>query len=104
MKEKSSKDVVEEVATTPAAAPAKAEEEHCYVYLGPTRYPLIQSGSIFVAKSVDDIPEIAQAVEKIPQVKQLIVLDTDIRAVKNKLNEGKNAVSNAYKAIEEAEI
>lgn len=82
----------------------KNEEEHVFVYLGPSKSGLIQAGSIFKAKTKAEIPDIALALEKIPKIAQLIVRDTEIRETQEKLKQGNNAIANAYKAIAEAEI
>lgn len=93
------------------SASAKAEvkteiknEEHVFVYLGPSKSGLIQAGSIFKAKTKAEIPDIALALEKIPEIVRLIVRDTEIRETQEKLRQGNNAIANAYKAIAEAEI
>lgn len=75
------------------------EEEKIFVYLGPTIGGLIQTGTIYKAKSKDDIADIALAVSKIPKIKQLIVQDINIRSTQAKLRDGNNAVSNAFKEI-----
>ena len=82
----------------------KNEEERVFVYLGPSKSGLIQAGSIFKAKTKAEIPDIALALEKIPEIKRLIVRDTEIRETQEKLRQGNNAIANAYKAIAEAEI
>lgn len=91
-------------AKTEVKAEVKNEEEHIFVYLGPSKSGLIQAGSIFKARSKSEIPDIALALEKIPKIAQLIVRDTEIRATQEKLKQGNNAVANAYKAIAEAQI
>lgn len=102
MSRKTTETAIEEaVVTAEAVITAETEENKVFVYLGPTIGGLIQSGTIYMAKSKGEIKEIAIAVSKIPKIKQLIVEDINIRTTKARLNEGNNAVSNAFREIAE---
>ena len=80
-----------------------APDDKIFVYLGPTVSGVIQKGSIYHGKNVDDIPDLALPLEKIPKIKRLLVEDVNIREVQQKLNSAENnAYTIAAKEIAEA--
>ncbi len=90
------KNETEEVVVTETAAP---DEERVYVYVGPSISGTIQNGSIYFGTRKQVLDKLANALEKYPKIKHLVVLDTAIIETKAKIKAGNNTAANAYKAL-----
>lgn len=83
------------------------ENTEIYVYLGPTVRGVCNHGRIFKGTKSAILAEIkgnAEAtgmVKRAAKMSRLLIKDTEVSHVNEKLTQGGNALSEAYKAIEE---
>lgn len=88
-------------------SPKKADESGVFAYLGPNIKGIITNGTIFSGAKSDFIAsiksrlEIAGDIDKITLISRLIIRDTSIMSAKEKIKDGGNALSEAYKKISE---
>lgn len=75
------------------------ERNGCFMYLGPTIRGVIYTSQMFVGKKSEILSTLAPAIQKYPQISQLIVEDTRISAAKKQIKYGGTAIAYAYKVL-----
>ena len=75
------------------------EDDHIYVYVGPSVRGIIQNGSIFRGSRKAVLEQNAAAIEVCPKIERLIVADYTIMSAKAKIKEGGNSLNTAYLAV-----
>lgn len=70
-----------------------------FVYVGPSIRGTIQNGSIYRGSRESVIESLRYAVEKFPMIERLVVADTDIAVVKEKIAYGNNSFSIAFREL-----
>lgn len=76
-----------------------AVESGVFVYIGPSIRGVIQNGSIFRGAEDEIKGQIAAKVEDKEHICRLIVRDVDLAKAKEKLKNGGNSLSVAYRAL-----
>ncbi len=107
MEEATASEVSEVSADLNSAENNAAETTEIYVYLGPTVRGVCNHGRIFKGVKSAILAEIKGNAEAVGMVKRaskmgrLLIKDTEVAHANEKLAQGGNALSEAYKAIEE---
>lgn len=76
------------------------EPEEVFVYVGPTVQGLAQNGSIYTGTRSAVLSQFRAAAERYPQIRELIVRDTDVAEARRKIKKGGNALAQAFRAIQ----
>ena len=76
-----------------------AEPENVYVYIGPSVYGLLQSGTIYRGTKADVMARLKLAAERYPMLDELIARDTDLAAARQKIKQGGTLLAKAYAAM-----
>lgn len=79
--------------------PNTAKDDGVFVYVGPSIRGTIQNGSIYRGSRESVIESLRYAVEKFPMIERLVVADTDIAVVKEKIAHGNNSFSIAFREL-----
>ena len=79
----------------------KVKNDGVYVYLGPSIRGVIQTGAIYRGTRDEVLKSLAEAISKFPKIATLIVEDCDIAKAKEKIRNGVNSLSSAYKSLAE---
>ena len=82
----------------------KPVNDGVFIYIGPTIFGVIQTGTIYAGKREDVLKSISDAIEKYPKIERLIVADSELASAKRQIKVGGNALSHAYKALKTTEI
>ncbi len=77
----------------------KAEKNSVFVYLGPSIRGVIQTGTIYRGTRVQVCEKLKPAIDKYPKIERLIVEDVELAAAKEKIRNGGNSLSLAYKSL-----
>lgn len=70
-----------------------------FVYIGPTIRGVIQKGTIYRGTHESVLSSLAFAIGKRPEIKRLIVADSEIVSANQKIAVGGNSLSNAYRVL-----
>lgn len=77
----------------------KAEPIGIFIYLGPSIRGVIQTGTIYRGTRAQVCEKLKAAIDKYPKIERLIVADVELAAAKEKIRNGGNSLSLAYKSL-----
>ena len=92
-------EAVSDSVTTKADLPAE-EKAGIFVYVGPSIRGVITNGSIRRGKKSEIFAALGERGENYPQIKRLLVSDSELARVREKLAKGEGAISAVYQALE----
>ncbi len=87
------------MASKKSKAAAKAAEEAVWMYVGPSVRGLIQQYSIYYGTRESVCSRLSAVIEEYPQVRKLIVRDSEVAKAIKMIANGEAPYANAYKQI-----
>lgn len=70
-----------------------------FVYVGPTIRGVITNGGIYTGTAQEISKRFEKSIEKYPQIKRLIIADTNVARAREMLAKGEGVISVAYKNL-----
>lgn len=89
--------------TSKTSKNAVKDDDGVFVYIGPTVRGIIQNGSIYRGTRKGVLAKLAFAINKYPKIERLLVRDTELAEAREKINNGVNSLSVAFRALQNAE-
>ncbi len=70
-----------------------------YVYIGPSIRGIVQNGSIFRGTREDVEEKLASVIERYPQIKRMLIKDTELAEAREKIKTSGNGLNATYNAL-----